>query len=341
MQSLKYFWSSFALAAVGLVAAYLYKGPAAAVIVGVLMILETSLSFDNAVVNARVLAGMDEIWRRRFILWGMPIAVFGMRLVFPLLIVGLTASLDPISVLDMAINSPDLYASTLIGVHHQIAAFGGAFLMLVFLKFFLDASKDHHWVHVLEAPLAKFGKLESVQILLTTLAVLLTASFMDDAHHKLEFVTAGAWGVITYILADGIGAFLGDDAGEVGATVAKTGLAGFIYLELVDASFSFDGVIGAFALSHDLFIIAIGLGIGAMFVRSLTLLMVDRGTLTAYRFLEHGAFWGIGALAVLMFVSVHYEIPEVITGLIGATLIGLALYSSIRANRRDAIQPSA
>ena len=93
-----------------------------------------------------------------------------------------------------------------------------------------------------------------------------------------------------------------------------------IYLEVLDASFSFDGVIGAFALTHNLFIIAIGLGIGAMYVRSMTIMLVERGTLAEYRFLEHGAFYAIIALSVIMFVQPLMHIPEVITGLVGAVV---------------------
>ncbi|WP_047787819.1 DUF475 domain-containing protein, partial [Variovorax paradoxus] len=115
----------------------------------------------------------------------------------------------------------------------------------------------------------------------------------------------------------------------------KGGLGAFLYLEVLDASFSFDGVIGAFALTHNLFVIAIGLGIGAMYVRSMTIMLVERGTLAEYRFLEHGAFYAIIALSVIMFVQPLVHIPEVVTGLGGATLIGISLWSSIRWNRHN------
>ena len=91
---------------------------------------------------------------------------------------------------------------------------------------------------------------------------------------------------------------------------------------MLDASFSFDGVIGAFALSNNLFVIAIGLGIGAMFVRSLTIMLVEQGTLTEYRYLEHGAFYAIIALGVIMFLKTVMPFPEAVTGLVGAAFIG-------------------
>ena len=103
---------------------------------------------------------------------------------------------------------------------------------------------------------------------------------------------------------------------------------------MLDASFSFDGVIGAFAITSDPIIIALGLGlIGAMHVRSLTIFFVRKGTLQDY--LEHGAHWVIGALAaILLFISIGVHINEIITGLLGVAFIGAAFISSIIRNRR-------
>jgi hypothetical protein len=152
----------------------------------------------------------------------------------------------------------------------------------------------------------------------------------------MTMLVSGLFGLITYIIVDGLGS-LGEHSGELGAHAAKTGLAAFLYLEVLDASFSFDGVIGAFALTNNLVIIAIGLGIGAMFVRSLTILFVDRGTLDALRYLEHGAFWAIGVLAAIMFANTVIEVPEWVTGTLGAALIGLSALSSLRAKRHVSV----
>lgn len=330
MKDLAYFrWSIIATIA-GVIGGYLLAGWQGVFIVSVLAVLETSLSFDNAVVNATVLKDMNEKWRQRFLLWGILIAVFGMRIVFPLAIVGIVAQLGPLEVVRLALFDEAEYARILMSAHHEIAAFGGAFLAMVFLKFFVDSRKSLHWLRILEAPLTKLGRLEAAQILLCLLIILLSSAWLSDQGQRLEFIVAGLWGLATYIVADGLGAILGDEESQAGKTAVRTGLAGFLYLELLDASFSFDGVIGAFALTTSLPIIAIGLGVGAMFVRSFTLMLVYRNTLNAYRFLEHGAFWAIGALAAVMFLSVHVEVPEVVTGLLGASLIGAAFLSSLR-----------
>lgn len=328
----KYFTGSFLFTFAMLVCGYWLQGWKGVAICAILGVLETSLSFDNAVVNATVLRDMEQKWRQRFLTWGMLIAVFGMRVVFPVLIVAIIAGLGPIEVLDMAIRRPDDYAAHLTSAHIEIAAFGGTFLLMVFLKYFVDFEKEVHWLPWLEKPLSKVGRLEMVELALALAALAVISRFIP-AHEVSKFLIAGIWGLVSYIIVDGIGAVFGDEASA--ETAAKSGAAGFLYLELVDASFSFDGVIGAFALSNNIFIIAAGLGIGAMFVRSMTIYLVDRGTLSEYRYLEHGAFWAIGVLAAIMLLSAIVHIPEVVTGGIGALLIMLALGSSILFNRRQ------
>jgi uncharacterized protein len=329
-----YFSGSFAFCIFAVIAAFMIGGPKAALTVLFLTVLETSLSFDNAVVNAGILKDWDAVWRRRFLLWGILIAVFGMRLVFPLLIVGMAGNMGPIQAVQMALNAPDEYSRIMGSAHHQIAAFGGTFLMMVFFSFFIARHKTEHWLQVIEQPLTRLGKMEAIEAALT-LAALLAASSLLDTPERGEFVVAGIWGVVTFILTKGVAALLGGDEEGAAQHVVKQGIGGFLYLELIDASFSFDGVIGAFAMTNNLFIIALGLGAGAMFVRSFTLLLVDNRTLTRFRYLEHGAFWAIGALAVLMLAGVGFHIPEAVTGLLGAALIGASLGSSILANRRQ------
>lgn len=292
----------------------------------VLGLLEVSISFDNAVVNASVLKDMTPQWQHRFITWGMLIAVFGMRLVFPLLIVSLVAHVSPWAAIELAAFQPDEYAKIMLSVHNEVAAFGGAFLMLVALKYFFDEAKEIHWIRIVEAPLAKMGRLEAVEVGLVIIFIYIMSLQLPHAD-QLSFVIAGLAGIITFIGVEAVGTFL--EVPESGkADIHRASIGMFLYLEVLDASFSFDGVIGAFAITNNLFIIAIGLGIGAMFVRSLTIMMVEKGTLEAFRYLEHGAFYAVGALAVIMFMNTVMHIPEAVTGVIGAAFIGLSIYSS-------------
>jgi hypothetical protein len=340
----KYFSGSFAFTAIGLVlggyAGWAASGTLSGVlsaifVVVVLGVLEVSLSFDNAVVNATVLRDMDAVWRRRFLTWGMAIAVFGMRIVFPVLIVAVIGELTPWAAMHLALSEPERYAAILTQAHISVSAFGGSFLALVGLRHFLDHEKEVHWIEIIEKPTAILGRIEAIQIGVVLALMYAVSTQLPDAD-QLTFLVAGLWGILTYILVDGVGAML-EYANERATTeAAKSGLGAFLYLEVLDASFSFDGVIGAFALTTNLWIIAVGLGIGAMFVRSLTIMLVDTGTLTEYRYLEHGAFYAITALGIIMYVQAFAHIPEVVTGLIGAVLIGLSLWSSVRHNRREA-----
>lgn len=309
----------------------------------VLGIMEVSLSFDNAVVNASVLKDMDEKWRQLFLTVGILIAVFGMRLVFPIVIVAVATGLGTFEVIQMALQTPEEYSRHLTESHAGIAAFGGMFLLLVFLSFMFDDEKDVHWLGVIEEKMAALGRLEVMNILIA-LAILLGLQWIlpIDDETRTTILVAGLGGVVLYIAVSSLDVFFEDDAtGKAAVNTAKrNGLAGFLYLEVLDASFSFDGVIGAFAITSDVVIIMLGLAIGAMFVRSMTIHLVHKGTLDEYVFLEHGAHYGIGALAIIMLLSIHWHISEIITGLIGVTFIGLSVYSSIRHKKQAALAKS-
>ncbi|WP_298306164.1 DUF475 domain-containing protein [uncultured Erythrobacter sp.] len=302
-------------------------------ICAVLAVLEVSLSFDNAAVNASILKDMDPVWQQRFLTWGIAIAVFGMRIVFPIVIVMVAASLGPVDAVRLALSDPAEYQRIVSDAHIGLMGFGGAFLGMVGLKFFFDSDKEHDWIDMIERPLAKVADIEAISIGLVLLGTWATSTMLAD-EDALTFITAAIGGLLTYLVVEVVNHVLEPPTPSSG-DVAKAGFGAFLYLEVLDASFSFDGVIGAFALTNNLIIIAIGLGIGAMFVRSMTIFLVRKGTMSEYRYLEHGAFYAILALAVIMYINTFAHIPEVITGLIGAVLIGLAFWSSVRANRAN------
>lgn len=327
------FWIGFGAGGVG-------AGTAALFTALMLGALETSLSFDNAVVNARILEGMNQFWRRMFLTVGMVIAVFGMRIVFPLLIVWAVSDNSAFTVIQMTWKNPGEFQKILIDQHILIAGFGGAFLWMVFTKFFLDEEKELHWIHWIEHPLAKVGRIESIWVVSTLALVFGMYRFVPNGQ-GLSFVVAAVAGVFVFLVVEAFNSILAskDPAkGGHGPSAASSGFAAFLYLEVLDASFSFDGVIGAFAVTSNLFLIALGLGIGAMFVRSITIHLVEAGTLSKYKYLEHGAFWAIGALALILFAgALGAHIPEVVSGGIGILLIGLSFWSSVRLGESDKI----
>ncbi len=312
----------------------------------ILAVMEISLSFDNAVVNASVLKHWDKFWKTIFLTVGMLIAVFGMRLLFPIVIVAVTADMSMVDVVNLALNSPKEYSAKLIAHHEEIAAFGGMFLLLVFLNFLFD-EKEVMWFTWLERKLARFGKVDAMSVFVALTLLMITLQWVADDKKSVVLV-AGVLGILIYLATNVLSSLLegADDddettpqveGKEVAGAITKGGIAGFLYLEVLDASFSFDGVIGAFAITNDVIIIMLGLAIGAMFVRSMTIFLVEKGTLDEFVYLEHGAHYAIGALAIIMLLAtMHIEVPEVVTGLIGIAFIVWAVINSISHRKREA-----
>ena len=371
---LRTFGWSFGVTAAGLALAGILWGGKGLAIVAILSILEISLSFDNAVINAGILRKMNAFWQKIFLTIGVLIAVFGMRLVFPIIIVAVTAKLSPWQAVHIAIDDHDRYETLVTNAHPAIAAFGGMFLLMIFLDFIFE-ERDITWLSWLEKPLARLGKLDMLSVVIALGALVVAGTTvatgvpLHGGHGTVDksetVLLSGALGLITYLVVGGISGYFEDrleddeddeDGEEGGAddgaadkapanggrlgTAQVAGLAGkaaffmFLYLEVIDASFSFDGVIGAFAISNDIFEIALGLGIGAMYIRSLTVYLVRKGTLDDYVYLEHGAHYAIGALAVILIVTIKYEVSEVVTGLVGVVLIAASYWSSVVRNRR-------
>ncbi|MDR3322825.1 MAG: DUF475 domain-containing protein [Zoogloeaceae bacterium] len=311
---------------------------AAVLLAAALGVMEVSLSFDNAVVNASVLKTMAEKWQQIFLTVGILIAVFGMRLFFPIAIVAIATGLGMVEVGRMALEQPEIYSEHLAASHVGIAAFGGMFLWMVFLSFLFDRQKELHWLGALEKKCADWGRIESIGVLLalsTLFGLYLWLPVGEGV--KLTLLGAGLGGVILFLAVRALDAFFVDEAAgeQTVRLVQRNGVTAFLYLEVLDTSFSFDGVIGAFAITRDVVLIMLGLAIGAMFVRSLTVHLVRKGTLDEYVFLEHGAHYAIGALALIMLAGMVAHVPEIVTGLIGVAFIGLALLSSLRHKKRQ------
>ncbi|MGB6245094.1 DUF475 domain-containing protein [Gordonia sp. (in: high G+C Gram-positive bacteria)] len=348
---LRTFGVSLVVSAAALIAAFLYGGATALILTLILGVLEVSLSFDNAVINATVLQRMSEFWQRMFLTVGVVIAVFGMRLAFPLAVVWIAAGPDPVEALRLALNPPTdgspTYESIITGAHPQIAAFGGMFLLMLFLGFVFD-QRELPWLAWIERPLMALGRIRQMSVVIAAGLLVITAVFIADDDQTSSVMIAGTLGMITYIVVNGLGELFhvepeetGDGRGAGGGpsglakAAGKAGFFLFLYLEVLDASFSFDGVIGAFAITADPIIIALGLGlIGAMFVRSMTVFLVRHGTLSQYVFLEHGAHWAIGALALILLYSIGTPVPEIVTGLVGVVFILAAFISSVVYRRR-------
>ena len=336
VQLLRQFYAAFVLAALALCAGAalgyghtpsLYGALMGVEGVAILALMETAESMDNAIVDYGILKTMSPRWQKRYISWGMPLSVLGMRFLFPVLLVALVAGLSPWQAARLAIMEPQRYAAIMLGAKDMISAFGGSFLLLIALNYFLDDDKTHHWLSWLERPAARLGGVSALPVGLTLAVLMLITRLIGQGHDPMAFLFWGCGGIAAYILGKEMLVWL---IGEPGASrmAAGGGLLTFLYLEFIDASFSFDGVISAFAITTDPVVIALGLGVGAMFVRSMTLSMLKTNALAEYVYVEHGAFYTIFILSLLMLVSVLVEVPEWVTGLVGLVLIGGAFLAS-------------
>jgi hypothetical protein len=342
---LRYLLFPISCCALGLVVVLGWQGLEAAWITLVLLLLEVSLSFDNAIVNARVLERLTPGQQRFFLTWGLVIPVFGVRFVGPLLMVSLAGGVSLRAALDAALGDPQRYRELLDLAEPRILAFGGMFLLMVFLRYFFDEAKTLHWFKPLERRLSAAGRIEALEVALALVLLLLITAALPAAMHA-EVVISGVLGLVLQLLSTSLAEFFGDEE-EAGIRMAANGgLASILYLELLDASFSLDGTIGAFAITSNLGLIMVGLGLGALFIRSLTLMLTRERALDELVYLEHGAHYAIGALGLLMLAGIvlgtrHLHVPEWLTGLIGILLLVLSFADSMRHRRRfgDAQQP--
>jgi hypothetical protein len=340
-----YFYGFFVVWFIASLLLYFYGGIFAVYQGTILSVLELSLSFDNAVVNATILATMAVVWRQRFLVWGMIIAVFGVRFIFPIFIVYFSTSMNLVDSFNLAITNPDEYEKIIESSHHVIMSFGGMFLLMLFLKFLFDANKDLHWIKYIENFATKISKKGDIKIIFILFLMLGITYFapnevvMGDEMvvvNKIEILAPMLIGMIAFYLIEFFKDFMEKNKEEKDSKVTQLsgGFISFIYLEIIDMSFSLDGVLGAFAVTQNIVIIMLGLGIGAMAVRSLTIYMVEKDVVTKYIYLEHGAMWSIGFLSFSMIIQIFHHLPSMFVTTLAIVPISLAFIQSIYKNRQ-------
>lgn len=355
MSLVKHFKWDLLITVAAIVAAFLYGGAAVVPVTVMLIFLEIIFSFDNAAVNAKYLKKMNHAWRVMFLSVGIIIAVFGMRLVFPFVIVCLSGKVGPVEAWSLAMEKGDphtagTYGFILNSAHPTIAAFGGMFLLMLFLGFIFDAERDSTWLSWIEKPLIKAGHFDSMPVVTGGAALLAATQFLVPAEEKFSVLLSGVLGMLTFLLVNGLAAFMeakndakqealdAEDGMSTGQALLLSGQAAFsmfLFLEVLDASFSFDGVLGAFAVTQDPIIIAIGLGVGALYVRSMTVYLVDHDALDEIEYMEHGAHWAIGVLAGMLLLTLHFHIADWAIGLTGLVFVGASIIHSLRVKGRE------
>ena len=328
----RYFGTSAVITIAAVLIALFALGPAAAITTLVLIAIEIAFSFDNAIINAKILEKLSNFWQQLFLTVGMVFAIVGMRFVFPIVIVMITAGLSWGTVINEALHQPTIYGDHLAEAHAAIASFGGSFLLTLTAYFFLDQARKELWLKRTEKLLQAIGGSTWVPPAIVAIAVFIASRFVGDQSGTV--LRAGLIGVSSYaaiyLLIEALGKLTPHGQKVYSGWPA---FLAFMYLQLLDASFSFDGVLGAFAITDKVLLIALGLGVGAIWVRSLTVYFVRQGTLSSYKYLEHGAHYAILVLAVALYVSLYIEVPDAITGIVGLGVIAASFISSREALR--------
>lgn len=337
---LRIFWLSGLITA-SLAAWILFSNGAVALwLFTILIVLEVTFSFDNAVINSKVLERMSPLWQRLFLTVGIFIAVFVVRFMLPIFIVMITSGNSASEVLHMAINEPEKYGETLHHAAPTIDAFGGTFLTMIGISYFMNRKKDIHWLRRIEKRLVHAGNYENFKVFVMLAVAMILYVTVDDSY-KQTVLVASITGTLLHIGLEIFGAFFEKRQSKAAKLTGMAAFGAFMYLEVLDASFSLDGVIGAFAITNDIVLIIAGLGAGAVWVRSLTVYLMRAGVLSKYRYMEHGAHWAILALGIIMLIRLyHVELPEWMVGSVGLVFIATAITSSvIEMKRMQAHQP--
>ncbi len=291
-----------------------------AIVIG-LVVFEVINSVDNAVVNASVLKTMSMLWRKRFLLIGIITSVFLVRFLLPLLIVWISIPTMSLSDIFLAFSGQSSIAANAIELQKPIILmFGGVFLLYLYLHWLFLEKKEPLFIE-------RFLK-ENHGAWFFGFAALLLVLIMYLARSNPLVMLAAAIGSATFFLLYGLKETA--ESSERNMIVGSSGLSDlskFVYLEVLDTTFSFDGVVGAFAFTINLLLILIGLGIGALVVRELTIKGID--TIGKYKYLKNGALTSIGFLGLFMLVeSFGIELPSYIPTIVTFIIIGIAFYKS-------------
>jgi hypothetical protein len=261
-----------------------------AIVVG-LIVFEVVNSVDNAIVNASVLKTMSVLWRKRFLLIGIITSVFLVRFILPLIIVWISVpTISPSDLFLAFLGQSDVAASAIEQQKPIILMFGGVFAF----------------------------------------AAILLVIIMYLARADPLVMLAAAIGSATFFILYGIKETAeANERNMVAGTSNLSDLSKFLYLEVLDTTFSFDGVIGAFAFTINLFLILIGIGVGALVVRELTIKGID--SIAKYKYLKNGALTSIGFLGLFMIIEgFNVDLPSYVPIIITFLLIGVAFYMSRR-----------
>lgn len=292
-----------------------------------LLVLEIVQSVDNAIVNAHMLKTMSERARKWFLLWGILTAVFLVRGVLPFLIVWLTApGLTLWQAVRATLGSDPVAAHAMESSAYILLIGGGMFLLLLYFHWLFLEKKDPYFF------IDRLVKKQHGVWFFAIAAVLLVGLLWAVRDRPLAMLAAAVGNAVFFIL---YGFRQTAEAQEEQVERTGSDLSKLLFLEVLDLSFSIDGIFGAFAFTTNVGLILIGNGIGAIVVRELTIKGIDR--VNKYRWLKNGAMTSIGFLGAFMIAeSLGVHLPEWLPTVATLSIVGAAFWSSHRHLKSEA-----
>jgi hypothetical protein len=292
-------------------------------IIAGLCLFETITSIDNAIINAEVLSTMSQKARRWFLVWGLLFAVFVIRGMLPWLIVWMSnPSLGPVGALTATFSSDPAVVSAIEQSAPVLLIGGGTFLIFLFF----------HWLFLEEKAFGIRGEryIATKSVWFFAVVSILLAAIVWLALGKNPMMAFGAViGSTAFFIVHGFR----QNAEEQERKMISgdiSDISKIFYLEIIDATFSIDGVLGAFAFTMAVPLIILGNGIGALIVREITVRNVD--SIKKYRYLKNGAMYSIFCLGIIMILdSFGLGIPAFVSPIITFGVVGFFLFKSIRS----------
>ena len=288
-----------------------------------LILFETITSIDNAIINAEVLSTMSERARRWFLVWGLLFAVFAIRGLLPLLIVWVsTPALGPVGAFFATFSSDPLVLEAIEQSAPILMSGGGTFLIFLFL----------HWLFLEKKNFGLRGEryIATKGVWFFAIVSILLAGIVWFALGRNPLMAFGAVvGSTAFFIVHGFRQNA-EDAERKMLNGDMSDISKIFYLEVIDATFSIDGVIGAFAFTMSVPLILIGNGIGAFIVRELTIRNVDN--IKKYQYLKNGAMYSVFFLGIIMLLdSFGFHIPNWVSPVITFGVVGFFMYKSMKS----------
>ena len=279
-----------------------------------LCLFEAISSVDNAIINAEVLRTMGMKARRWFLVWGICIAVFLIRGVLPWLIVWLALpGVGPIDALTATFSSDPVVISAIDSSAPVLLAGGGIFLVFLFFHWLFIEPKNYGLIG------ERFIHSQAVWFY-AVISIILTLVVWLSIQQNPTMAFGAVVGSTVFFITHGFKENAAKSEQDL-ITARYSDVSKILYLEVIDATFSIDGVLGAFAFTLSVPLILVGNGLGAIIVRQLTIGNIER--VKRYAYLKNGAMYSVVVLGVVMLGhSFRVHIPEWVSPISTFIIIG-------------------